>query len=383
LQETPDDIADIYTECCAKNADVVKLVTAARTPEEAWPLVQIVAKHRVPTVVVGVGKPGIMLTILGKRVGAPWAYAALERGMETYPGQATVHDLESVYHYRAIEKGTRFVGVTGFDETQRATVAVLNAAFASLGLSARCLPIQVGSLPVFRKLMAAPWLAGVAIDASHRGALCELASELESSAEASQAIDLLLHKDQTWHGCDTLGRAAVTALEATLQAQGASDKPLQGRMVLIVGLSATGRSLAHAVKHRGGILLLASRQKEAATRLARDLGGRIIPFDAVYSTTHDVLIVCNDEPTAASKAGAPEGPLHPGVLRPNTGVLDLTALPLRSALAREAMARACVVVPPRQVMLQQLQRQVRLITGKQVSEETLMESLTAVLGEEE
>jgi 3-dehydroquinate dehydratase/shikimate dehydrogenase len=43
LQETPPDILDIYDEARGKNADVVKLVTLTRTPEEAWPLVQILA----------------------------------------------------------------------------------------------------------------------------------------------------------------------------------------------------------------------------------------------------------------------------------------------------------------------------------------------------
>src|SRR5262249_5145528 len=60
LQETPADIADIYAEAQTKKPDVIKLTTLARTPEEAWPLVQLLAKPPVPTVVVGLGKPGVM-----------------------------------------------------------------------------------------------------------------------------------------------------------------------------------------------------------------------------------------------------------------------------------------------------------------------------------
>ena len=85
--ETPPDIADIYAEAQTKHPDVIKLVTLARTPEEAWPLLQILAKPALPTVVVGLGKPGIMLSVLGKKIGSPWTYAALEKGMETYPGR--------------------------------------------------------------------------------------------------------------------------------------------------------------------------------------------------------------------------------------------------------------------------------------------------------
>src|SRR5207249_10557217 len=97
LRETPSDILDIYEDMKTKRPDVIKLVTLARTPEEAWPLVQILAKSIVPTVVVGLGKPGVMLAILSKKLGAPWIYAALERGMEAYPGQPTVRDFVSIY----------------------------------------------------------------------------------------------------------------------------------------------------------------------------------------------------------------------------------------------------------------------------------------------
>src|SRR3984893_9262264 len=44
LRETPLDIADIYKEALTKKPDVIKLTTLAGTPEEAWPLVQILAK---------------------------------------------------------------------------------------------------------------------------------------------------------------------------------------------------------------------------------------------------------------------------------------------------------------------------------------------------
>src|SRR5205085_4400795 len=117
-------IADIYAEAQTKNPDVIKLTTLARTPEEAWPLVQILANPPVPTVVVGLGRPGVMLTVLGKKIGAPWAYAALERGMEAYPGQPTVRDLHAVYHYPAIGRGTRLVGVTGFGERAFVSTAI-------------------------------------------------------------------------------------------------------------------------------------------------------------------------------------------------------------------------------------------------------------------
>ena len=85
LTETPRDIAQIYEEAQKKSPDVIKLTTMARTPEEAWPLVSLLAKQTVPTVVVGLGKPGVMFIVLSKKLGAPWTHVALEKGMENFP----------------------------------------------------------------------------------------------------------------------------------------------------------------------------------------------------------------------------------------------------------------------------------------------------------
>src|SRR5713226_7776908 len=72
LRETPADLADIVQEARGKSPDVIKLMTLARTPEEAWPLVQILAKPPLPTVAVGLGKPGLMFSVLGAKIGSPW-----------------------------------------------------------------------------------------------------------------------------------------------------------------------------------------------------------------------------------------------------------------------------------------------------------------------
>src|SRR5262249_35481332 len=44
LHETPSYVADIYQEAQTKAADVIKIVAHARTAEEAWPLVKILAR---------------------------------------------------------------------------------------------------------------------------------------------------------------------------------------------------------------------------------------------------------------------------------------------------------------------------------------------------
>jgi 3-dehydroquinate dehydratase/shikimate dehydrogenase len=373
LHETPSDIADRYAECQTKNPDVIKLTTLARTPEEAWPLVQILAKATVPTVVMGLGKPGIMLSILGKKIGAPWAYAALERGMEAFPGQATVHDLEHVYHYRSIEKSTRLIGVTGFSDAAYATTSVLNAAFAHLQLPVRCWPMGVGSMRLLRKIMEAVKLAAVVVDEENRGPILEIAGNVDPAAVEAESADLLLFKNDQWQAYNTVWRAAVAALESTMRARSNTDKPLQGRMVMIVGANSAAKAMAQALKRKGAVLILASHDRKAVHELAQALECRHVQFEALYSTVHDVLVVCDEEKMHKGQAG--QARIHPGYLKPGMTVIDLTATTEASTLLQEAETRGCNVVSQRRLLLDQLAMQARQITGREVFLEALDKAL--------
>jgi 3-dehydroquinate dehydratase/shikimate dehydrogenase len=383
LAETPADIADIYNQARTKQPDVIKLTTLARTPEEAWPLVQIVAKASIPTVVQGLGKPGVMLAVLGKKIGAPWTYAALERGMETYPGQPTVHDLETIYHYRAIEKTTRLIGVTGFGEREVITVAALNAALAHFNLPARCWPLAMGSPRLFRKIVEAVKLAAVVVDEEHQTAAKEMADKLDPAAEQLQAADLLLQKGDHWHGYHLQARAAVAALETVLRTKFASEHPLQGRMVLIVGANALASGMAQAIKAKGGLLILASYDRGAVQKMAQALECRFIQFEAIYTTNHDVLVVCETEQVARGKPNqpSPATSIHPGYLKSGMTVLDLTAAARPTPLLEEAAKRGCGYVSARQMLFDYIAQQARLLSGKEVPMDVLTKALPDYLEE--
>ncbi|MBI3461732.1 MAG: type I 3-dehydroquinate dehydratase [Planctomycetes bacterium] len=382
LTETPRDIAQIYEEAQKKSPDVIKLTTMARTPEEAWPLVSLVAKQTVPTVVAGLGKPGVMFIVLGKKLGAPWTHVALEKGMENFPGQATVRELETVYHYGAIDRSTRFIGVTGFSEADTLTVAMLNAALAQLELPARCLPLPMGGVGAFRKVMDAVRLASVVVDAPHRGQILEAVTHPEEAAKEAESADVIVKQDEQWHGYNTLWRAAISELESVMKSKSQTEKPLQGRVVMIVGTNAVGRSVAYGVKRRGGTPIFASRDPQAAQRTAQSFQCRYVQFEALYTTMHDVLIVCSDEKEKL-KPGTSESGIHPGYLRPGMAVMDLSVMHQKSKLSRDAELRGCAVVSPRQVLLGQVDLEVRLITGKEVRRELLQESLVNTAGPEE
>src|SRR5262245_48561442 len=389
LKETPADIADIYEEMRAKDPDIIKLTCKARTPEEAWPLVQILAKPPLPTVVVGLGRPGVMLAILGRKIGAPWTVAALEKGAEAYPGQPTGRDLEQVYHYRTIDRQTTLVGITGVGEREFLNTALLNASFAHAALPLRCLPLQIGSVKLFRKVIEAVKLQGVVVEPEQQDALREIAASIEDPAQGvvlneggmpvELAIDLLVRKgDKQWQGANTFASGAVSALESTLQANG---KSLNGSIVMMAGLNSMARSLARLIKERGGKMIFAGHNREDGARFSRQFGGRHIGLEGLYTMMHDVLVICTP-PDHEDSSSQTSNSLHPGYLRPGVTVMDVTQIPRRSPFLLEAQARGCAIVSPRELLIEQVLAQVKRLTNLDVPRALSEEQLESLIEEE-
>jgi 3-dehydroquinate dehydratase/shikimate dehydrogenase len=171
---------------------------------------------------------------------------------------------------------------------------------------------------------------------------------------------------------------------------------------MLVGVNAAARSLAYGIKKRGGALIIASHNRQAAHALAQQLDCRFVQFEALYSTMHDIVVVCDDEKGAAHGVSgsaqpltgvrgsqpltthhSPPTSLHSGYLRPGMTVMDLTALPRKSVLLHEAQARDCRVVEPRQILLELALLQTHLIAGQDMPREPLEKVLSELIEEEE
>src|SRR5262249_58397502 len=135
------------------------------------------------------------------------------------------------------------------------------------------------------------------------------------------------------------------------------------------------------LKERGCAVVIASHEKTAAHKLAQEVGCRYVQFEALYSTHHDVLIVCATE-KAPGHSRAGDGGVHPGYLKRGMTVLDARPDVGKSPLATEAAQRGCSVVGPPQLWLEQAAMQARLLTGKDVPRQLLADAAPWIMEEE-
>ncbi|WP_437202853.1 type I 3-dehydroquinate dehydratase [Planctomicrobium sp. SH664] len=363
LDRPESDLETVFDEAAAAKADVVKFTWPTPNLDAAWPLLAAVSqKRRLPVVGMGMGRAELTFSLLGTKYGSPWIYAALEQGMQAHPGQATVFELNETYHCHEINSKTVFVAIAGFGPAQTKVTRVLNAAFKQLNVNVRCLPIQLGEIKQLKKMLDVLKIKAIIVQDQGREFL-ELAEHVDPQDRASGFINLLLKRDDGWHGYNTLWRSGLKALEAALGG-GSGDRPLARQNVMVIGNGGLAQSMVHAVTQRKGLVSIVGPDDKDSQRIAAACECRHVPFQKLYETLTDVVVLADPR----LEAGTRHGQINPSLFRPTMTVLDLSDVPVESSLLLEARSRGCRTIDVTGIFRDQLNAQFKAITGKELPE---------------
>jgi shikimate dehydrogenase len=157
-------------------------------------------------------------------------------------------------------------GVLGFPVGHSRSPAMMNAAFAELGLDWRYLRLPVAP-DGFAELVAAlpgSGYRGANVTIPHKVAAHGLAGELTEAAAAIGAVNTLSFEDGRLLGDNTDAGGLVDALGVDLN----------GVSVLVLGAGGTGRAAIWALREAGAEVAVWNRTAEGATELAAEFGVR-------------------------------------------------------------------------------------------------------------
>jgi 3-dehydroquinate dehydratase/shikimate dehydrogenase len=354
-----DDIESVFNEAAAQQADIVKFTWPTPTMDDAWPMLKAVSqKRRLPIVGIGLGRADLTFSLLGLKYGSPWIYAALERGMESYPGQATVFELDEIYRLRGINKDTTFIGVAGLGPAQEVATRILNAGLQEVAPDVRCLPIEVGDVRKLRPMLDALKIRALVVANRLSRQLVPLA---DAFRDDSGTVDLLRKKrDDQWYGSSALTQSAIGALVAACGTPGSTGNALSHRNIFVLGAGGAAAGLIRACLSQGGLVSIAAPRDADSQALAQELNCRFVPFHNVYATLADVAIIADP----ALKCGVLQGHLNPTLFKAGMTVLDASDPPIEHPLFEEARVRGCTLIDPSEIFAGQIARQFHSITGK-------------------
>jgi len=361
-------INEVFEQCYKAKADVVKFTWQTLTMDDTWPLLSAVTQSReLPVVGRGIGPSGLTFSLLARKYGSPWIYAALERGMETYPNEPTVWQLQEDYCWDDFDRKTRLIGVVGRGRAENTTSRILNAAFREYDVPIRCLPLLPGPSKNFRRMLEVLKIRALITEPDHSPAVSSIVSDLDESVDASGYKDLLREKDGRWKARATL----FQSLNAAATRVRNSEQWAQGRSVLVLGAGSLSASMAAFFIENKAAVSIAAPDDARAMGTASHLGARHVPWGTVYSVMADILAFTDSR----LECGSGHGQINPSLLREGQTVIDLIRYPAESELADEARARGCHYVDPSEIFASQLLAQFELLTGKSIPLEAFQKGL--------
>lgn len=362
-------IDEVFDQCLKAKADVVKFTWLTDDMDSAWPLLAAVTQQReVPIVGIGIGRSGLTFSLLGRKYGTPWIYAALERGMETFPNQPTVWELKEDYRWDEITNKSRFLGIVGQGDSENVACRVINAAFQMMEKSIRCLPLLPGDLAKFPKMLEKMKINGLIIDPGYDGDLHSLAATRDEMAQASGRIDVLKEVSGAWKGVCT----TFDAIDKAGQTVTGSPEWAGRGAVTVIGQSQMARGAAKFFSQKGAAVSLAGMSSNTAATIAREAGVRHVPWNAVHDVRTDTLVLAD----FGLPCGLAKGQLNPTIIRERMTVVDLSVGFKGSEFAEEARMRGARYLDPMTVFASQLNLQFRQLTGLDLPEGAFQKGLT-------
>jgi shikimate dehydrogenase len=161
---------------------------------------------------------------------------------------------------------TALAGVFGWPVGHSRSPAMMNAAFAELGLDWRYvrLPVAPDLFAAVARALAGSGFRGANVTIPHKLAAHAVADELTPAAAAIGAVNTLAFDAGRILGDNTDAGGLVDAMEVDLA----------GRSALVLGAGGAGRAAVWALRDAGADVAVWNRTPERAAELAAELGAR-------------------------------------------------------------------------------------------------------------
>ena len=318
--------------------DVVKMVWRARSLRDNLEAFSLLQSRQQPMIAMCMGEYGVMSRILAPKFGGFAVFASVAGNEPTAPGQPSIVELRSQYHFDDINMQTNVFGVIGNNVEHSGSPAFHNAAFEAAGENAVFLRLPV---PKGWEHLKATVLelsdtttlnfSGASVTIPHKENMCKLIDEADENCLKSGATNTVTFKDGTSVGNNT----DVEALRLIAP---------NAKRVLILGGGGVARAAIVAMTGIGANVFVATRNSAQAEQLSVELPCSVAPESCLDI---DTLINCtpvgmkggNDEHGDPALALSPMLEFTCSLL-----VIDTVYTPTNTPLIQRAVDAGCTTV---------------------------------------
>ena len=272
------------------------------------------------------------------------------------------------------------VGVFGDPVAENPTQAMMEAAFAEIGMNWRYLTVEVKPEALgdaVKGARAMNW-KGFNCTIPHKVAVVPLLDRLNPAAQIIGAVDCVINRHGELVGENTDGKGFLQSL--------AGIHGFRGLRAVILGAGGAARAiavelgLAHATQ-----ITIVNRSRERGEALVRLLGDRtaaatsLVAWEGKYQIPEDTDVVINATPIGLFPDVEATLQVDTESLQPRMIVCDLIPNPPQTRFLRDAAMRGCTVLDGLGMLVNQGVIGIRLWSGREPSTQVMRQALEAAL----
>ena len=352
-------------------AGVYKLVArAAHIGDEFTPLSLLKALGRSDTIAYSDGPLGFWSRLAALHLGAPGIFGLVPGG-NVVGAEPTVNKLIEDYGLPALKPVREIFAIIGNPVFHSLSPRLHNAAYRALNHPALFMPFHVESFAEFWHEVAQSRafdsiglpIKGMTVASPHKEEALLIARSASTMARRAESANILVRSNGHW-------RADTTDPEVIYMVGRERSVKVRDKRAAVVGCGGAGRAIAAALIKSGARVTLVNRSAERGHHAARLLGLPYLPLTDFDARGYDAVV--NATPVGRD---TDEAPFSVERLDDEVIVIDLVYGSRPTPLVGSAHAREQVVIDGRDVLLTQVLRQFRLMTGRDMPTDVALETL--------
>jgi len=272
------------------------------------------------------------------------------------------------------------LGVFGDPVAENPTQAMIEAAFAELGMDWRYLTVEVKPEALgdaVKGARAMNW-KGFNCTIPHKVAVVPLLDRLNPAAKIIGAVNCVINRHGELVGDNTDGKGFLQSL--------AGIHGIRGLRAVILGAGGAARAIAVelGLAHASQITIV-NRSRERVEALVRLLGDRtaaassLVAWEGKYHIPEDTDVVINATPIGLFPDVEARLPVDTESLQPRMIVCDLIPNPPQTRFLRDAAMRGCTVLDGLGMLVNQGVIGIRLWSGREPSSQVMRQALEKAL----
>src|SRR5574344_157282 len=296
-------------------------------------------------ILIAMGPIGTPTRILSDKLGNYLTYTSPEETNANIPALNHMDPLtlNSVYHFKKINKETKLYGITGWPLVATSSPAIHNAGYEKHNINAIYIPVRAEHIQETISFANTVGLEGLSVTVPHKETILDYIENYDEKVDAIGACNTIINRNGIWEGYNTDEEGFTKAL---LEFTGTHS--LAHKRISIIGAGGAARAIAYSVSKLKGNACIFNRTLSKAKELAEAYNFKYAPLNAdsslVLKKYSDIIIQTTSKGMNCTSPSSEENdPLFFYDFKGTEMLFDIIYVPQQTPVMIRAQAAGCKV----------------------------------------